>query len=203
VIDATILGVRIDFEEMGIEQNVLEALQQVPCPLFNTLVTLLTRRGQSWEAKLAQSNVADFTTDARMAPFASNPVPQPYLPDTDEDDEAAKVSKAVAASAKGKAQVPQGDEIGSDLDDSDEEELENEAVDEAGESGDLIIALYDKVGFLSRAADLPLIPRRKVNRVKNKWKVSLRDGVVNVKGKDILFSKCQGCVAVPSSRILA
>jgi hypothetical protein len=30
VIDATILGVRIDFEEMGIEQNVLEALQQVP-----------------------------------------------------------------------------------------------------------------------------------------------------------------------------
>lgn len=33
-----------------------------------------------------------------------------------------------------------------------------------------------------------------VQRVKNKWKITLRDGVVSAEGKDYLFHKCQGSV---------
>lgn len=31
-----------------------------------------------------------------------------------------------------------------------------------------------------------------VTRVKNKWKVQLKDGIVSANGKDYLFSKCNG-----------
>ena len=34
-----------------------------------------------------------------------------------------------------------------------------------------------------------------MQRVKNKWKVTLKDGLVSVNGKDYLFNKCTGCVA--------
>lgn len=33
---------------------------------------------------------------------------------------------------------------------------------------------------------------RQVQRVKNKWKVVFRDGLVRVGGKEYLFSRCQG-----------
>jgi transcription initiation factor TFIIA large subunit len=57
------------------------------------------------------------------------------------------------------------EEIGSDLDDSDEEPVgEGE---EGGYEGDIILCLYDKV-----------------QRVKNKWKCTLKDGVVSVGGKE-------------------
>ena len=61
------------------------------------------------------------------------------------------------------------DEIGSDLDDSDDEDAEG--------SEDMILCLYDKV-----------------QRVKNKWKCVLRDGVASIGGRDYLFSKCNGYV---------
>ena len=34
----------------------------------------------------------------------------------------------------------------------------------------------------------------KVHRVKNKWKLQLRDGIVSADGKDYLFNKLQGDV---------
>ena len=38
-----------------------------------------------------------------------------------------------------------------------------------------------------------------VQRVKNKWKCVLRDGVASIDGRDYLFSKCNGCVTVLTS----
>ncbi|KAG9014456.1 hypothetical protein FRB95_007140 [Tulasnella sp. JGI-2019a] len=72
------------------------------------------------------------------------------------------------------------EEIGSDLDDDDSENEEEEAgvvgngADGAG-PGDIVYCTYDKV-----------------QRVKNKWKCVLKDGIVSVNGKDYLFSKCSG-----------
>ena len=63
------------------------------------------------------------------------------------------------------------DEIGSDLDDSDEE-VEGDGTGE-GMEGDTVLCLYDKV-----------------QRVKNKWKCVLKDGVANIDGRDYLFSRC-------------
>jgi len=66
------------------------------------------------------------------------------------------------------------EEIGSDLDDSDDEELgEEEEGDDGGR--DSVLCTYDKV-----------------QRVKNKWKCVLKDGIMHINGKDYLFSKCTG-----------
>jgi transcription initiation factor TFIIA large subunit len=66
------------------------------------------------------------------------------------------------------------DDINSDLDDTDEEA---EGFDEDGEDGDgmIMLCLYEKV-----------------LRVKNKWKCNLKDGILNVNGKDYTFQKATG-----------
>lgn len=66
------------------------------------------------------------------------------------------------------------EEINSDLDDS-EDELNSGAEDEEDEGGMIMLCLYDKV-----------------QRVKNKWKYILKDGVANINGKDYVFSKGSG-----------
>ncbi|OJD34422.1 transcription factor tfiia complex subunit [Diplodia corticola] len=63
--------------------------------------------------------------------------------------------------------------INSDLDDSDEEQIQEG--DDDGPQGDTMICTYDKV-----------------QRVKNKWKCTLKDGVLSTGGKDYLFHKAQG-----------
>ncbi|KAF9519198.1 hypothetical protein BS47DRAFT_1370813 [Hydnum rufescens UP504] len=66
--------------------------------------------------------------------------------------------------------------IGSDLDDSDDEDnLAGGADDPVGGAKDIVFCTYDKV-----------------QRVKNKWKCVLKDGMVHLHGKDYLFSKCTG-----------
>lgn len=66
--------------------------------------------------------------------------------------------------------VTDENEIGSDLDDSDEEELEG--ILDADGNEDMILCLYDKV-----------------QRVRNKWKCTLKDGVASIDGRDYVFSK--------------
>jgi len=60
--------------------------------------------------------------------------------------------------------------INSDLDDDDDD---ND--DEENETEHLILCQYEKV-----------------TRIKNKWKCSLKDGIINVNGKDYLFQKATG-----------
>ncbi|KAI3322727.1 transcription factor IIA, alpha/beta subunit [Xylariaceae sp. AK1471] len=64
------------------------------------------------------------------------------------------------------------DAINSDLDDPDDNVEENEDDEEAGQ---IMLCMYDKV-----------------QRVKNKWKCVLKDGVLNVNGKDYVFHKATG-----------
>ncbi|KAI0594801.1 transcription factor IIA, alpha/beta subunit [Biscogniauxia sp. FL1348] len=64
------------------------------------------------------------------------------------------------------------DAINSDLDDPDDNLEENDEDDDAGQ---IMLCMYDKV-----------------QRVKNKWKCVLKDGVLNVNGKDYVFHKATG-----------
>ncbi|KAI0199799.1 transcription factor IIA, alpha/beta subunit [Astrocystis sublimbata] len=64
------------------------------------------------------------------------------------------------------------DAINSDLDDPDDN-VEGDEDDEEG--GQIMLCMYDKV-----------------QRVKNKWKCVLKDGVLNVNGKDYVFHKATG-----------
>lgn len=65
------------------------------------------------------------------------------------------------------------DAINSDLDDSDEDQEEEEVDDEG--LGHIMLCMYDKV-----------------QRVKNKWKCVLKDGVLTVNGKEYVFHKATG-----------
>ncbi|SPO02325.1 related to transcription factor TFIIA-L [Cephalotrichum gorgonifer] len=65
------------------------------------------------------------------------------------------------------------DAINSDLDDTDDDREDSE-VDEEGLSH-IMLCMYDKV-----------------QRVKNKWKCTLKDGVLTVNGKEYLFHKATG-----------
>jgi transcription initiation factor TFIIA large subunit len=64
--------------------------------------------------------------------------------------------------------------INSDLDDSDTEG-EDETEEVASHDTDIVFCTYDKVA-----------------RVKNKWKCTLKDGMIHINGKDYLFAKCNG-----------
>lgn len=72
--------------------------------------------------------------------------------------------------SKRKRPTSDENEIGSDLDDSDEEELDG--MMDADGNEDMILCLYDKV-----------------QRVRNKWKCVLKDGVASIDGRDYVFSK--------------
>lgn len=111
----------------------------------------------------------------RVSDFSIQDV-KPEIPSTSK-----VVSPKTKASSTPKP-LPNADsnELGSDLDESDEDDLlsDENAEDEDGSApheGDVVVALYEKV-----------------QRVKNKWKVTLKDGIIAADGKDYLFSKLQG-----------
>jgi transcription initiation factor TFIIA large subunit len=62
----------------------------------------------------------------------------------------------------------------------------------AGEAGDYVFCTYDKVWAFSQRKESRLTFCSKVQRVKNKWKCVLKDGMIHVNGKDYLFMKCNG-----------
>ncbi|UZJ53930.1 hypothetical protein CBS101457_003250 [Exobasidium rhododendri] len=225
IIDDVISNVRQEFEDMGIEKEVLEELQR------------------SWEAKIVATGVADFEGAEPVAPRSrkeskgqpngangghgeasssstvikteegvdpaslsggssnssnkiartngANDVRGGVASQTNGGSGHPSTSSSQASGGGGampiegllssgggdtssanKRKRPTSDEneIGSDLDDSDEEELDG-MIDTDGNE-DLILCLYDKV-----------------QRVRNKWKCVLKDGVASIDGKDYVFSK--------------
>ncbi|WFD00809.1 sphinganine-1-phosphate aldolase [Malassezia yamatoensis] len=154
IIDDVIANVRQDFEDMGIEKEVLEELQR------------------SWEAKLIATQVTEFDGASHNASSSRPPVQYTTTPGVDagaagtslksSDTKTAKTdSKNISSTAtpskspeKGVKRKHEDDDqeasndIGSDLDDSEEEDAEG--------NEDMMLCLYDKV-----------------QRVKNKWKCNL------------------------------
>jgi transcription initiation factor TFIIA large subunit len=87
-------------------------------------------------------------------------------------------SSSAQAPSQGPAQLDgveeDEDAINSDLDDTDDEPEEVQD-DDDGPLGEMILCTWDKV-----------------NRVKNKWKCNLKDGVLATGGKEFLFHKANG-----------
>lgn len=197
IIDDVINNVRQDFEEMGIEKEVLEELQR------------------SWEAKIVATQVAEFEGAPALPPVKSRSSKKPEQPKGEVKSEnsngpnqassgngadqhrsklaradgstdvagaagsgaqggaeaTTKVDDDDAAAGQKRKRISDDDEIGSDLDDSDDEDLDGAD----GDNEDMVLCLYDKV-----------------QRVKNKWKCVLKDGVASIDGRDYLFAKCNG-----------
>ena len=71
---------------------------------------------------------------------------------------------------------PNEDTIGSDLDDSGEEEdIDSDGGEEGEENMPLMLCLYDKV-----------------HRTKNKWRANLSNGIVCIEGREWVFEKGNG-----------
>ncbi|AOA67717.1 Transcription initiation factor IIA large subunit [Komagataella phaffii CBS 7435] len=70
--------------------------------------------------------------------------------------------------------VNDSDDINSDLDDTDDDEI-NSDDDNDEQEDNIMLCLYDRV-----------------QRVRNKWKCNLRDGIVNMDGRDYTFQKATG-----------
>ncbi|SNX84722.1 related to TOA1 - transcription factor TFIIA-L [Melanopsichium pennsylvanicum] len=197
IIDDVINNVRQDFEEMGIEKEVLEELQR------------------SWEAKIIATQVAEFEGAPALPPAKSRSSKKQESKSEVKSEDAngasstgdgadqhrSKVARADdssdvkaagdnniaadaasgmkkeeddndAAAGQKRKRISDDDEIGSDLDDSDDEDVDGGA---DGDNDDMVLCLYDKV-----------------QRVKNKWKCVLKDGVASIEGRDYLFAKCNG-----------
>ncbi|QLL30888.1 hypothetical protein HG536_0A07030 [Torulaspora globosa] len=88
------------------------------------------------------------------------------------DSQAADLLKQEAKKAKRSALLDT-DEVGSELDDSDDDYLISEGEDD-GPDENLMLCLYDKV-----------------TRTKARWKCSLKDGVATINRKDYTFQKSQ------------
>ncbi|MDI1490337.1 MAG: hypothetical protein OHK93_001537 [Ramalina farinacea] len=106
------------------------------------------------------------TAESRAEASKMPRLPQLDGVDDDEEDSKAKIKDELFGDED-------EDAINSDLDDPDDNEIEEENDD--GKPTQVILCTYDKV-----------------QRVKTKWKCTLRDGVLNSGGKEYVFSKANG-----------
>jgi transcription initiation factor TFIIA large subunit len=84
------------------------------------------------------------------------------------------------------------EDINSDLDDTDDEDGPQEQPG-SDPDADVTYCTYDKVSHISIAHHrCSLTTGLQVTRVKTKWKVVFRDGMVHANGKDYLFGRCTG-----------
>lgn len=186
IINEVINESRQDFEDIGIDEATLQDLRAL------------------WRDNLAQTRVANFSWAPHLSeknPGAVNALDPSFslsLPSVKKDgssglpssgnnefsfevrDENGQLAKSLHRQREAELKKERtmasldSDDINSDLDDSEEEA---EGFDEDGEDGEgmIMLCLYEKV-----------------LRVKNKWKCNLKDGILNVNGKDYTFQKATG-----------
>ncbi|KAL1413094.1 transcription factor IIA subunit alpha [Vanrija albida] len=203
IIDDVMANVAVDFEEYGMDEDLLPLLQQVRAAQQPLILSHGPLTKQKWESKLLETRVAEFAR-APGAPEASNgeaasrPAPAPAPPAAEKQPEVAVKNepedvlriRGGAADEHHPVPLPEprvepnaagllpGDEIiDSDLDDSDDELRDDDEGEDGDGEIDIVFCVYDKV-----------------QRVKNKWKTVFKDGMVHINGRDYLFAKCQGWV---------
>nr|KAJ3420198.1 hypothetical protein HK105_005965 [Polyrhizophydium stewartii] len=186
------------FAELGMDVNVLSELEQ------------------TWEAKIVAMNVAPFTPPASVFQPAQphfdsvQTIGQYGIAATAPikreagiyDFTSGPASLAGLANPQAGYQLPQhdgpadddasGEAVASEhvLDgNEDEEEEEEEGDDENSDIGGSELDDDESGDEANEAKHLALCQFEKVQRIKNKWKCVLKDGVINVNDKDYLFNK--------------
>ena len=168
IIHDVIDKVRNDFIHMGIDEQVLHELQDI------------------WVRKLLETKIfsaEEFGADAKtyfqdsfnQAYLGETFLPNFFEPKTGDDFDVYKLPQEDGAT-EGKTQDElleseneSENELGSDLDDEDE-------LDEVDDpKANIILCQYDKV-----------------TRTKNRWRCTLKDGIMHLNGKDFLFHRASG-----------
>lgn len=77
-----------------------------------------------------------------------------------------------------------------------EDDVTDEESSELFETDNVVVCQYDKVclffPFLFEESDINLGNPLQITRSRNKWKFYLKDGIMNVNGKDFVFQKSNG-----------
>lgn len=150
-----------------------------PAPSQTTTPNKIGTPGGGSGGRIPQLDGPSYSSESTVEPPATMQTSGPRIPQIDGPASSASSSDPDSPNASGspaKSQQTTGEEINSDLDDSDSD---NDNGDDAAGGGhadqDIVFCTYDKVA-----------------RVKNKWKCTLKDGMIHVNGKDYLFAKCNG-----------
>ncbi|TXT15976.1 hypothetical protein VHUM_00479 [Vanrija humicola] len=174
-------NVAVDFEEYGMDEDLLPLLQQ-------TRVAEFARAPGAPEASNGEAPGASRPPPAAAAPAEK----QPEVAVKNEPEDVLRIRGGAVSLLKRRTDseltLPEpriepnaagllpGDEIiDSDLDDSDDELRDDDEGEDGDGEIDIVFCVYDKV-----------------QRVKNKWKTVFKDGMVHINGRDYLFAKCQG-----------
>ncbi|OCF39329.1 transcription initiation factor TFIIA large subunit [Kwoniella heveanensis CBS 569] len=214
IIDDVIASVKVDFEEYGMEEEVLMNLQA------------------KWEARLLETKVADF---ARAPGSSESPEPEGEGGSPSQADATGAVSPPAGPSvSQGLALPPltglalpgrataNGDDVRVKAEPGEDpmrirggaSEERKPYIPADGERrpepnaagllpGDEVIdsdlddsddELRDDAEGGDDDADVDIVfcVYDKVQRVKNKWKTVFKDGMIHINGRDYLFSKCNG-----------
>ncbi|KAF1985532.1 transcription factor IIA, alpha/beta subunit [Aulographum hederae CBS 113979] len=110
-----------------------------------------------------------------VAARASTSAHLPSIPQLDGELDNEEEQKPEASALKNEDDEFDEDAINSDLDDDDDGDQDDNEEDNQGHVQEAILCTYDKV-----------------QRVKNKWKCVLKDGVLHTGGKDYVFHKSNG-----------
>nr|6GYK_U Chain U, Transcription initiation factor IIA large subunit,Transcription initiation factor IIA large subunit [Saccharomyces cerevisiae S288C]6GYL_U Chain U, Transcription initiation factor IIA large subunit,Transcription initiation factor IIA large subunit [Saccharomyces cerevisiae S288C]6GYM_U Chain U, Transcription initiation factor IIA large subunit,Transcription initiation factor IIA large subunit [Saccharomyces cerevisiae S288C]7O4I_U Chain U, Transcription initiation factor IIA large su len=153
IVESVVNEVREDFENAGIDEQTLQDLKNI------------------WQKKLTETKVTTFSWDNQFNEGNINGVQNDLnfnLATPGVNSSEFNIKEENTGSA-----LLDTDEVGSELDDSDDDYLISEG-EEDGPDENLMLCLYDKV-----------------TRTKARWKCSLKDGVVTINRNDYTFQKAQ------------
>ncbi|KAJ3313452.1 hypothetical protein HDV04_001881 [Boothiomyces sp. JEL0838] len=180
------------FAELGLDENVLSDLKQM------------------WEDKIRRMGVAPFVAPAPTMMPSENQMYMPYqmlpkaedmnfnygdhmpymgqnynIPQNDGADEEQILKQKKLDQEILAAKIPKINQLDGEDSDDDEDD-ENDGGDSEGIGSDLD---DDEDDENAPTDHLILCQYEKVTRIKNKWKCTLKDGIVNINGRDYVFNR--------------
>jgi len=183
VVDATVEGARAEFEKLGHDASSLAALEKLRERWQGYLVA--TEEELEREENGEAVDEEDEAGGEDAVEESGEPVEEvkAYAVEDDGDDEVEKIPQN-----DGAAGTSSEDDVGGDEDEpgSKRRKVEDE-VDAAEEDSDIADPDDDTVGPEPEADDFILAQYDKVSRKKDKWKVTLKDCVVHIAGRELLF----------------
>ncbi|KAL3900956.1 MAG: hypothetical protein SGCHY_000967 [Lobulomycetales sp.] len=178
-------------DRMSTQFLTLGLVRVVPMPTDVQDHLVLTQMQQIWESKLAASGVLT----------GGNPHQQFHLPQQQPQQQVVSPSIGAQSSSSNAGKKPQrskqpkthsSDALPGAGDDDDDDDPDDEDGDDNSLGSDLDDSDQDDDDDEQECDHLILCQYEKVTRVKNKWKCTLKDGIINLNGKDFLFSKLNG-----------
>lgn len=174
IIGDVVNEVQSAFEEEGVPPSVLEMLQKL------------------WIQKLEQRNEASTSSEAAPKPAKLKKRKIKKIQQLDGPNDSSDSDEEI------NDEVDDDDDNDSDDDDDDDDDIDGDEEDQEGEGAeDEPLGSGDDISEgdpsdLFNTENVVVCQYDKIQRVRNKWKFHLKDGIMNLNGKDYVFQKATG-----------